>query len=152
MITLNECIIIHRDFTLFVDNKRRRTMSGWTNKVKWSSEQWKQYRRKKGIPPKSDMPTNIPAHITAAGRELCAMIMCPRLDWPDNLFEDIKADSAVQTFRPKVAAPNLCHYKDCMKLHNNCVSATKTVNGTHHVRWFCCGEHQRKWYAKGSQL
>jgi hypothetical protein len=126
----------------------------WSNKKQWTADEWKAYRRSKGIPPKADMPTILPPHIAANGRELAMLMMAPLndLNWPRDLYS-----AAVNTTAPlyrstKPTVDTICHQAACTALHNNRVSATKTVAGAHYVRWFCCGDHQRRWVSAGSPL
>ncbi len=123
------------------------------NRTTWTAAMWREKRRAEGVERRDDQQTFIPEHIYRAGREITAMLMLPVLDWDSSLFKDDPlAVNGTNLQRPKAAAPNLCHYKDCMTLHSNRVSATKTVEGVHHVRWFCCGTCQRRWVSSGSPL
>lgn len=69
----------------------------WSSKIKWTAAEWRDYRRRQGIPPKADMPTLLPPHIFKAGQQLSAMLMLPVLDWHPGLFEDITMTTANST-------------------------------------------------------
>src|SRR6266853_5207158 len=95
----------------------------WTSKTKWSAEQWREYRRSKGIPPKANMPTDL-SRFEPQGKELALMMVCPVLDWPSDLFKRAAVEDVV--FRPRDSAMNnACHLKGCAMPHNNRVSGVR---------------------------
>src|SRR5258708_38956557 len=112
----------------------------WTSKTKWSAEQWREYRRSKGIPPKADMPTDL-SRFEPRGRELALMMACPVLDWPSDLFKHAAVEDLV--FRPRDSA--MCHLNGCARPHNNRVSCVRSNYGVHKVFWFCCVRHMNAW-------
>ena len=119
----------------------------WTSKTKWSAEQWREYRRSKGIPPKANMPTDL-SRFEPQGKELALMMVCPVLDWPSDLFKRAAVEDVV--FRPRDSAMNnACHLKGCAMPHNNRVSGVRSNDGVHKVFWFCCASHMNEWITKG---
>ena len=119
----------------------------WTSKTKWSAEQWREYRRSKGIPPKADMPTDL-SRFEPRGKELALMMACPVLDWPSDLLRHASVEEVV--FRPRDSAiDNTCHLNGCATPHNNRVSGVRTSDGVHKVFWFCCSTHMNEWIRQG---
>jgi hypothetical protein len=115
----------------------------WTSKTKWSAEQWRDYRRSKGTPPKADMPTDL-SRFEPRGKELALMMACPGLDWPSDLFKYGAAGDVA--FRPRHSAMNnMCHLNGCAVPHNNRVSAVRSKHGVHKVFWFCGVGHMNEW-------
>jgi len=119
----------------------------WTSKTKWSAEQWREYRRSKGIPPKANMPTDL-SRFEPQGKELALMMTCPVLDWPSDLFKRAAVEDVV--FRPRDSAMNnTCHLNGCAMPHNNRVSGVRSNDGVHRVFWFCCVRHMNEWIRQG---
>src|SRR5258708_11691615 len=111
----------------------------WTSKKQWSAEQWREYRRSKGIPPKADMPTDL-SRFEPRGKELALMMACPVLDWPSDLLRHASVEEVV--FRPRDSAiDNTCHLNGCATPHNNRVSGARTIDGVPNVFCFCCSTH-----------
>jgi hypothetical protein len=119
----------------------------WASKTKWSAEQWREYRRSKGIPPKADMPTDI-SRFEPRGKELALMMACPIRDWPSDLFRQATVEDVV--FKSRVSAKNnMCHLNGCTMPHNNRISGVRSNDGVHKVFWFCCGTHMNEWIRQG---
>lgn len=78
---------------------------------------WRARRRQQGIPSKADMPTALPERIYQQGRELHEMTMCPRLDWPSDLFASVQEPK----FTPKKVDTSKCGC-GCGVAHRNAVS------------------------------
>lgn len=106
---------------------------GWAGKSKWTAEEWRNYRRAKGIPPKSDMPTIIPPHVTAAGKELALMMACPILDWPTDLYA--ARDTTAPLFAPKAKTDHLCPC-GCGVPHKHAVSRAVKEGGHNRIFWY----------------
>jgi hypothetical protein len=115
----------------------------WTAKPTWSAEQWRDYRRSKGIPPKADMPTDL-SRFEPQGKELALMMACPGLDWPSDLLKYAAVEDVA--FRPRDSAVNnMCHLNGCAVPHYNRVSAVRSREGVHKVFWFCSVGHMNEW-------
>lgn len=109
----------------------------WSSKPVWTAAQWREYRRSKGTPDKKDLPTIIPIRITEQGRELCAMMRTPALDWPTGLFV------AEAKFAPKKVDTSKCAC-GCGIHHQHAVSRVVGESGSRYVLWYINMAHRNK--------
>lgn len=113
------------------------------SKTTWTAAMWREKRRQNGVSPKSDMPTQLPAHIFTTGRQLNAMMMLPALDWPKDLF----AVNSTAPLLKKIEASSACAC-GCGFPHHLAVSRVVGDVNSRRVFWYrtmrCKSKHMSK--------
>lgn len=115
------------------------------SKTTWTKEDWRTYRRAKGIPEKANLPTALPKHIAIEGQKIAWMMQVPILDWSPSLFEDIVTESKDTTAplfaggSKKPTDDHLCRC-GCKQRHNHAVSRVVAHDGpfgySRHIAWY----------------
>jgi hypothetical protein len=84
----------------------------------------------------------VPNRRVAVGERLCAMVACPRLDWPVDLFANNRNVAFMPLEQRKSEFLCAC---GCQQRHNCAVSRVVAVNGDPRVFWYrtirCFNKH-----------